>query len=208
MIRVQKLNNHLAGLFGSSLLAILVSYVPYIGSYLSYAVLVLCLWKCTGADIAPDVVFTVGISGALMFCFNLFVIGALMGDIKPDLSASARDEVSFSDLGEAELQATDDSADADPSDEPAPLTPSPSAAFLAKSAGSTSTQFKLKGVTLDSLRPSAMLSDGSRVHTIFAGATFSADVGKGRIRYRCDEISKGGVVISTGDGERIVLHLP
>ena len=87
MLRVQKLNYNLLGLFGSSLLATLVALIPVAGSYLSYAVLIICLWKCTGADIAPDITFTVGISGALMFCVNLFVIGALMGRLRPDLAS-------------------------------------------------------------------------------------------------------------------------
>src|SRR5262245_7860855 len=89
MIKIQKLNYNTAGLFASSLAAVLVSFIPYGGSYLSYVVLVICLWKCTGADIAPDIIFTVAIAGALMFCFNLWVIGMLMGSLRPDLAKTA-----------------------------------------------------------------------------------------------------------------------
>src|SRR5258706_3411534 len=71
MIKVQKLNYNLLGLFGSSLAATLVEFIPIVGPYLGYVVLVVCLWKCTQADIFPDVLFTVGIAGALMSCVNL-----------------------------------------------------------------------------------------------------------------------------------------
>jgi len=86
MIKIQKLNYNVFGLLGSSLAAVLINHIPFVGCYLSYVVLVICLWKCTGADIVPDVVYTVAIAGALMFCFNLWVIGMLMGSIRPDFA--------------------------------------------------------------------------------------------------------------------------
>ncbi|HEY0551181.1 MAG TPA: hypothetical protein VGF13_16365, partial [Verrucomicrobiae bacterium] len=81
MIKLQNLNYNLLGLLGSSLLASALDYIPVVGCYIGWAALVICLWKCTGADIAPDVLFTVGVAGALMFCVNLFVIGWLMGNL-------------------------------------------------------------------------------------------------------------------------------
>lgn len=209
MIRIQKLNYNLPGLFASSLLAIVVSNLPFVGSYLSYAVLVICLWKCTGADIAPDVLFTVGISGALMFCFNLFVIGALMGDIKPDLSANARDDWSIAAFPDTDSGDADEMEESDGEAEGELSPPTAVSNSTAKPpTSSVSTVLRLKGVTLNSLRPSAMVFDGARVHTIFAGSDFSTDVGNGRVRYHCEQISKNGVVISGGDSERLVLPLP
>src|SRR6185503_6092057 len=75
MIKLQNMNYNLLGLLGSSLLASALDYIPVVGCYVGWAALVICLWKCTGADIAPDVLFTVGVAGALMFCVNLFAIG-------------------------------------------------------------------------------------------------------------------------------------
>src|SRR5687767_2304722 len=82
MIKLQKMNYNVLGLLGSSLLASALDYIPVVGCYLGWAALVICLWKCTGADIAPDVLFTVGVAGALMFCVNLFAIGWLMGNLQ------------------------------------------------------------------------------------------------------------------------------
>jgi hypothetical protein len=105
MIKIQKLNYNLPGLLGSSLLATLIGLIPIVGPYLGWGVLVICLWKCTGADIAPDVLFTVGIAGALMFCFNLFLFGSLMGELRPDLAVEASESVETGmnvDAGEEE----------------------------------------------------------------------------------------------------------
>src|SRR5688572_6679136 len=76
MIKIQKLNYNFFGLMAVSAGAIAVSYIPWAGPYLAYPVLVFGLWKVTGADIVPDVVFTVAITRALMFCVNLFLLGA------------------------------------------------------------------------------------------------------------------------------------
>ena len=53
-----------------------------------------------------------------------------------------------------------------------------------------------------------MVSDGTRVYTVFTGDSFTADIGNGRARFRCEEISKGGVTLSNGEGERLQLRLP
>jgi len=81
MIQLQKMQYNWLGLLGSSALATALGFIPVVGPYIGWAALVLCLWKVTHADIAPDVLFTVSIAGALMFCVNLFVIGALMGNL-------------------------------------------------------------------------------------------------------------------------------
>ncbi|MBK7998342.1 MAG: hypothetical protein IPK15_06380 [Verrucomicrobia bacterium] len=209
MIRIQKLNYNVLGLFGSSLAATLVAFIPYVGTYLSYAVIVLCIWKCTGAEIAPDVLFTVIISNALMFCFNLFVIGALMGDIRPDLSANARDDASFADFANADAGNEGGMEDEDSEDlDEVPIATNAAPAVAAAPKVAAAGPLRLKGITLNSLRPSAMVSDGTRVYTIFAGDSFTADIGNGRARFRCEEISKAGVVLSNGEGERLQLRLP
>lgn len=211
MLRIQKLNYNVLGLFGSSLAATLVAFIPYGGSYLSYVVLVLCLWKCTGAEIAPDILFTVGIAGALMFCVNLFVIGSLMGQLRPDLAANARDGFGPPETTETEFEAT---AELDEGDETAtnsaqatPGAPTNGAAQGPESLHAAAGPLVLKGLTLNSKRPSAMISDGSHVYTVFPGESFTATVGSAEARYRCDEISRTGVALSAADGQRLVLRM-
>ncbi|HMJ89146.1 MAG TPA: hypothetical protein VK530_04985 [Candidatus Acidoferrum sp.] len=91
MIRIQKMQYNWLGLLGSTALATGLGYIPVVGPYVAWIVLVLCLWKVTRADIAPDVLFTVTIAGALMFCVNLFVVGWLMGNLGM-VSASLDDD--------------------------------------------------------------------------------------------------------------------
>jgi hypothetical protein len=206
MIKIQKLNYNVLGLFGSSLAATLVAFIPYAGPYLSYVVLVLCLWKCTGADIAPDVIFTVGIAGALMFCFNLFVIGSLMGDLRPDF-AHARDGAEPTGWADADME--DEEDDSELAEKVAAATNAASAAAAPTKAAPAKTggPLALKGVTYAARRPLVMIADGSRVHTVTTGETFSVTWPQGRVKWRCERVTKTSVVVQSEQGEQIELHI-
>ena len=221
MIKVQKLNYNVLGLLGSSLAYTLVAFIPYAGTYLAYAVLVFCLWKCTGAEIAPDVAFTVGIASALMFCVNLFVIGALMGNLRPDLSAKARsgpDMLVSAEPEDAETGGDDDDLDpAEPLSEPAPAAKAPTAVPVAAKPTAKAQApvvsgkkgpLQLKGLTYNATRPAVLISDGSRVHTVGKGDLFTATLPQGRMKFLCEEITKDKVWLKPDEGERIELRLP
>ena len=94
MIKIQKLDQHTTyrflWLLGAAALATGLDMIPYAGHYLAVSALLLCIKKTTGAPYA-DVLFTVAISYALMFGVNLFILGSLMGDLRP----SARDSEEF-----------------------------------------------------------------------------------------------------------------
>jgi hypothetical protein len=225
MIKIQKLNYNAAGLFASSLAAILVSFIPYGGAYLSYVVLVICLWKCTGADIAPDVIFTVGIAGALMFCFNLWVIGMLMG-------SSLRKDFSEKDAGgkDTEMVAEEEEDEETDSEEPAaapaaqrpvraPTKPALASTNGVRVSARTPAPAKppppivdvgpltIKGISFGA-RAAVMISDGFRVHTVGLGESFAAELPKGRTRLRCEEITKTNVVFKNSEGQLINVQLP
>jgi len=194
MIKIQKLDYNLAGLLGSSLLATVIGLIPVVGPYLGWAVLVVCLWKCTGADIAPDVLCTVSIAGALMFCFNLFLLGSLMGELRPDLTVVSAQE--------AAVPAKDDEKDkADsPASSRSARTPAPEKSFVPAPR-----ELVLKGITVKSSGSMAMVFDGGRLHTLAKGEAFLAQTAEGRIKLRCDEITDAGVVLTTDHGEKIKL---
>ena len=215
MIKIQKLNFNVLGLFGSSLAATLVAFIPYVGSYLSYAVLIFCLWKCTGAEIAPDIIFTVGIAGALMFCVNLFVIGALMGDIRSDLTAEAREDFDSIEMTDSDTGAGEVEEDWEPSTEtpatikrtamsPVPVIADPKLIKMRPNPGT----LVLKGVTLNPNRSFALISDGSRIHTVSSGESFTATLTKGREKLICAEVTKSSATLKSEQGERILLRLP
>ncbi len=100
MIKIQKLDQrfeyNFLGLLGSAALAtgldqilqltvgrfLGIYFASYITTPIVVTVLLLCLKKVTQAPYV-DVVFTVAISYALLFGVNLFILGSLMGDLRP-----------------------------------------------------------------------------------------------------------------------------
>jgi hypothetical protein len=197
MIKVQKLNYSVLGLLASSAAATLFDFIPVVGPFISYVVLVLCLWKCTKADIFPDVIFTVTIAGALMFCTNLWLLGAMIGNLRPDpLKAEARMDVQMQQ--NADAVSGSDEIPSPPKPEkpakPAPAKPPP--------AG-----FKLKGVSLRSSKPMALIAAGKGIYTITAGESTPVSSPHGRLKVFCDEITASSVTITIDDGEKVKLSL-
>jgi hypothetical protein len=92
MIKVQNLNNHIPGLIGSAAIATALDMVldHFVGINLITVpivcvVLCFCIAKVTVTTnvFDTDVIFTVAVGYAVDFVLNLFVIGALMGDLHP-----------------------------------------------------------------------------------------------------------------------------
>jgi hypothetical protein len=96
MIKIQKLDQHIAyrflWLLGSAALATGLDMIPYASHYLAVSALLLCIKKTTGAPYV-DVLFTVAISYALMFGVNLFILGSLLGDLRPSARNSEEFEI-------------------------------------------------------------------------------------------------------------------
>ena len=88
MIKIQKLDYNFLGLLGTAMLGSGLDMIPFIGHFIAVAALYICIWKVTRADLFPDAVFTVLVSYALTFCMNLFLIGALMDDLRPSSNSS------------------------------------------------------------------------------------------------------------------------
>jgi len=211
MIKIQKLNYNVLGLFGSSLAWVLIGEIPYFGVYLSYLVLVICLWKCTGAEIAPDVLFTVGIASALMFCVNLWVIGALMGDLRPGFKAEARGGDDTSEM--AEMDTEEDPDEEDTGAEDAATKPVPAATTAAPQPKTSDAKLNngalsLKGISFNAGRPLVMISDGNRVHTITTGETFAAVTAQGRVKWLCEQVTKTSVTLKSDQGDQVQLRQP
>jgi hypothetical protein len=110
MIKIQKLDQrfeyNFPGLLGSAALAtgldqilrmtvgrfIGIDFASYITTPIVVTVLLLCLKKVTHAPYV-DVLFTVAISYALLFGVNLFILGSLMGDLRPSVRNSQEFEI-------------------------------------------------------------------------------------------------------------------
>jgi len=204
MIKIQKLNYNFFGLLASSAAASLIGLIPYAGPYLAQAVLVFCLWKCTGADIMPDVIFTTSIARALMFCINLWVLGALMGDLRPDLAAARE-----LDAPAKEMNADAEDDDDDESGELANRT-NRSKALPAGKESKARPAIKglvFKGVSLRSAQPLAMFAVGGRVYTVAAGEAVMVQISQTNLPIRCEQITRDSVVLTIGGGETLTLEV-
>ncbi len=183
MIKIQKLNYNFFGLLASSMAAIVTSLIPFVGPYLAYVVLVICLWKCTGAEIAPDIIFTVAIAGALMFCINLWVLAALM----PDLRASVNkvETVHASELPTAVEDETPkvESTRSDP---------------VFRPTGNSFNGLVLKGISFLPAHQIAMIGDGLGIHNVKSGETFTVQSEEGPIEVRCEKVNRSSVQLTVG----------
>lgn len=82
MLKLQKLNFNFFGLIGSAALACALDTIPYVGIEVSLIVLLICITKVIGSRTFTDAIFTCGIAYALTFCFNLYVLAILLGDLR------------------------------------------------------------------------------------------------------------------------------
>lgn len=91
MIKLQGLNYNFPGLLGCAVLAGGLDMIPFVGHPVAVVTLYFGIWKMTRASMFPDAAFTVAVAYALMFAFNMLVLTALMGDLRPDLRPPGMD---------------------------------------------------------------------------------------------------------------------
>jgi hypothetical protein len=216
MIKIQKLNYHFLPLLGSAALTSGLDMIPYAGHYLAVPGLLLCIARITRAD-KVDVLFTVFVGYALMFGMNLWLLGALMGDLRPsaqnDLDSgndTSEMEVEYQAATEtneppALVQATNNTQErpAPALTQPASKPKDPGAAKLAREITKT---FTLKGVIQSANKPMATIHTGAKTYTIAVGETLSMETVKGKTAVRCDAVDENGVVLTVA-GERVKLSL-
>jgi hypothetical protein len=210
MIKVQRLNYNLLGLLGSSLLATALGYIPVVGTYIGWAALVICLWKCTGADIAPDVLFTVGVAGALMFCVNLFAIAWLMGNlhlVSPALAEAYgdnEDEIGMALEFEDEMDGPEPVRVTVIPSVPTNAAAAPRPTKTISAARPPAVQLTIKGVSLGASQKSALIGDGKQIRDVRPGEMFMVDSEKGRVTIVCEEITARAVKL-TANGAPLTL---
>lgn len=190
MIKIQRLNYSLRGLLVSSAIAVAVNQIPVVGVYLSAAVLLLCIRKVTGADMVPDVVFTVVIAGALMFCVDLWVLGAVMGRLRPDLETAAAEAPSTVVTNQ-------------PAAPPRKATPPPAPS----KRNYDHLGLSVRGIMLHQARPAAMITWARGIIQLSPGETCSLETRDGYALIRCDSVTERAVFLTLGGQDKLTLTL-
>ena len=206
MLKIQSLEYNVAGLFGAAALASGLDMIPYVGHPLSFGLLLFTMTKVTRSDYV-DVVFTVGVGYALMFGMNLFLLGALIGDLRPSARSHEKTEA-LTEARQTDREETAAKVDtvAEPAAPSAPAAPAPIVKKepMAPSKPSPATGFSLKGLTKNANNSVAMVSTGVKTYTIGLGETISMETAKGKVSVKLEKVEDNSVVLNIG-GERVVL---
>ena len=202
LIKLQKLNQndgyHFLKILAVAALASGLNLIPYFGRYISALALLLGIKLVTRSPYV-DVLFTVAISYALMFVVNLFIIGALMGNLRP----------SVRDAGEPGQLA-------DTSREPAietkpetvaktnPSAPAAAPQRSAKPAPADAGPFAIKGITRNGAKSVVILDTGVKTYTLFLGDSVNMETAAGTKGVRFENLDADWVTLNI-DGKPVKL---
>lgn len=201
MIKIQKLDQydgfHVLKILGTAALVTGLDMIldntigrwlgAYFGSYvtvpISGTVLLICLKKATQADFV-DIIFTATISYALMFGVNLFLLGSLLGDLRP----SAREADEFETTNQQQVMAGEDQAPAT-TNRPAAKVPAAAQPPSAPPATGAAKYISIKGVTRNGDKSMVSLQVDSRSYSIFLGEAATVQTPDGPVSVRFSKLS-------------------
>jgi hypothetical protein len=215
MIKIQKLDQnfsfHFLKLLGVVALAGALDQVPYVGWEISGAVLWLGIKKVTRSHYV-DAIFTAVISEALLFCVNLFILGALLGDLRPATGGSAGSGPSARALPaqtatvESNLPASrhlDSAAAANPI---LAAVHNPVSTVAAESAQTNAILFTIKGITRHGAKSVVIIHAGTENHTLFLGDAFDLPTATGNSRVQFNNLDRDWVTLDI-DGKQVKLNV-
>jgi hypothetical protein len=206
--------------------------VAYISGPIVFVVLLYRVKKTTGADYV-DALFTVAISRALLFVANLFLLAALMGDLRahventgeletdgsrPEVSAEAP-VIMPTNTPALKTNPPVAGAPANPLKpvEPAAPEPSPPAQnpptnpaappVPAKPAENLAKYFSVKGVTRNGANSAVTVQTGARTYTVFLEEAALMQTAAGPISVRFAELGDDSVTLEI-NGEPARFRIP
>ena len=213
MIKVQKLDYNFPGLLGT---AAIVSGLDraldtvlghfwgiYLANYIStpviLVVLIICVSKVTHAD-RVDVMFTIMVGCALMFGMNLWLFGALLGDLRPSAgNAGEFDTVTQRpETNEVHQTAIRTNQPIQSAHQPAPTASTNSAVQKgpAKPVAAATNLFSIKGVARNGSKSAVTIQTGKRTYTISLGESALTQTSNGLVSVRFKELDDGWVVLT------------
>jgi len=218
LVKIQELEWNFLGLLGSAAVGSGLDMIPFVGHYLAVIALWLCLMKATNGDLFPDITLTVAVGYALVFCMNLFVLGSLLGNLRPSHKQAplAPPEKEAVAVNEPEPDKPLDKPPGKPPEvkEPTPVVaarapdtlpaPQPSSPPAAKSAREIIRNFSVQGIIEGIDKPVGTINSGLKIYALVAGETRSMETKDGRIVVRFDGVRDHQAVL-TISGEQIAL---
>ncbi|MGA9453226.1 MAG: hypothetical protein WBW41_17995 [Verrucomicrobiia bacterium] len=224
MIKIQKLNYNFPGLLGSAALVsgldraldtvlghFLGNYLAtYISAPVTLVVLIICIAKVTRAD-RVDVLFTIVVGYALMFGMNLWLFGALRGDLRPSARNPGKlDTVAQQpETNKVYQTVIKTNQPVQSAHQPAP-TVSTNAAMQkgpAKPVAVATNLFSIKGVARNGSSSAVTIQTGKRIYTISLGESALTQTTNGLVSVRFKELRDGWVVL-TINGQETKLPFP
>jgi len=213
MIKIQKLDYNFPGLLGTAALVSGLDRVletvlgHFVGIYLTSSitapidviVLIICISKVTHAD-RVDVMFTIVVGYALMFGMNLWLFGALLGDLRPSAEKSGEFDAVMQppETNAVQQLATRtnqpvQSAHQPPTNAPAKLAPQPKPGQLVVTATNL---FSVKGIARNGSNSAVTIQTGKRTYTISLGESALTQTSKGPVSVRFKELGDGWVLLT------------
>ena len=202
LIKLQKLDQHdgfrFLKVLAVAALASGLNLVPYFGRYLSGLALLLGIKFVTRSPYV-DVAFTVVISYAIMFLVKLFLIGALLGELRPSLNNT---DNSGPSLGATQEPAAETEPEpAEPTNPPAHPVATPVAA---KPAPAGPDHLAIKGLTRNGAKSVVILDTGIKTYTLFLGDSANLETADGTKGVRFESLDADWVTLSI-DGKPVKL---
>jgi hypothetical protein len=214
MVKFQKLDQnfefHFLKLLGVVVLASALDLLPFLGVEISG----LALWmgiKFVTRSPAVDALFTAAISSVLLFAVNLFILGSLMGDLRPSAGG-------VGSPGQTEDTPRKQAVKTEPvivvkTNPPVPLTiPNPASAeasnpapqVLVKPPPEDASHFAVKGITRNGAKSVVIINAGAKTHTLFLGDSFNMQTAAGTSSVRFENLDGDWVTLNI-DGKPVKL---
>jgi hypothetical protein len=218
MIKLQKLDQnfkfHFLKLLGVVVLASALDMIPRVGIELSCTALWMGIKYVTRSPYI-DALFTAFISSMLLFAVNLFILGSLMGNLRP----SARHAGSPGRLEHtprvqtvktepetvAKTNTPAPTATANPAPTAAPaVAPNPAPQVSAKPAQAGASHFTIKGITRNGAKSVVIINTGARTYTLFLGDSFNMQTAAGVSSVQFENLDEDWVTLNV-DGKPVKL---
>jgi len=203
MVKIQKFQYNFLGLLGSAALAGGLDMIPYVGHYLALPTLYLCLMKVTREDMT-GVIFTAGISYALVFVMNLFLLGSLMGDLRPSFLQAREAEPKAQEATEETETDVETNQSVAPRQAANAASVAPDKAQAAPQPSLAPAGLTLRGVIKSSKNPMAMISSGGKTYTIAIGESIPLQGADKNAKATLETVEDSSVIVSIA-GEKVVL---